>query len=461
MKTLYRQFISATLLILFFSIIVGFALANIIYYSISKDNIDTQNVKFAQEVANGIENMHDSKDSMDAYLSLIGNSGYQIFLIASDGEKYSFGEQFENFKISHEIVQSIMNGEIYHGMKYAPSSFLLLGHFSNSLENSVGVPVITKQNEYALFLRPDNKSIFSDIHVVLMSFVVAIAITSLLGVAIMTRKLIRPISSLTEATKAVKNENFNYRLNISRNDEIGQLAENFNLMQQQLAHNDELRKGFINDVSHDFQSPLMNIQGYSDLLQTDELKKEDRLQYAAIIQRESKRLSSLTKQLLILTSLDQASYSLQRKSVQLDEQLKEIIRKSQWRINERELELSYKLEPVSIQGDAELLMSVWENLLSNAIKYSEFGSVISITCRRVYDEVQITFKDTGIGIGKEHLPQIFGRFYRADTARKKDGTGLGLSIVKKVVELHGGQVNVTSIIGKGSTFEIKLPIKRS
>lgn len=461
MKTLYRQFISATVLILFCSIIVGFALANIIYFSVSKNNIDSQNVEFAQEVANGIENMHDSKDSMHAYLSLIGNSGYQIYLISSSGEKYPFGEEFQNLKIPPETVQSIMDGEIYHGMKYAPSSLLMMGHFSNSLENSVGVPVVTQQNQYALFLRPDNKSIFSDIHVVLMSFVVAIAIISLLGVAVMTRNLIRPISSLTEATKAVKNENFNYRLNISRNDEIGQLAENFNLMQQQLAHNDELRKGFINDVSHDFQSPLMNIQGYSDLLQTDELRKEDRLQYAAIIQRESKRLSNLTKQLLILTSLDQASYSLQRNSVRLDEQLKEIIRKSQWRINERELELSYKLEPVAIQGDAELLMSVWDNLLSNAIKYSELGSIISITCREVHGEIQIIFKDTGIGISNEQLAQIFVRFYRVDTARKKDGTGLGLSIVKKVVELHGGQVNVTSKVGKGSTFVIKLPIRRS
>ena len=461
MKTLYRQFISATLVILFCSILFGFVLANGIYFSITKDKIDAQNVKFALEVANGIEHMHESQESMHAYLSLIGNSGYQIYLISSSGEKYPFGEEFQNFELPPETVQATLNGDIYHGMKYTPSSLLLIGHFSNRLENSVGVPVHTKNNEYALFLRPDNKSIFSDIHVVFMSFVVAVAIVSLLGVAVMTRKLIRPITSLTEATKAVKNENFNYRLNISRNDEIGQLAENFNLMQLQLAHNDELRKVFINDVSHDFQSPLMNIQGYSDLLQTDELSKEERVEYAAIIQRESKRLSNLTKQLLILTSLDQASYSLQRNRVRLDEQLKEVIRKSQWRINEREVELSYKVEPVSIQGDAELLMSVWDNLLSNAIKYSEVGSIISITCREIHNEIQITFKDTGIGMNTEQLTQLFTRFYRVDTARKKDGTGLGLSIVKKVVELHGGHVNVISNLGKGSTFEIRLPIGKS
>ena len=168
----------------------------------------------------------------------------------------------------------------------------------------------------------------------------------------------------------------------------------------------------------------MNIQGYSDLLQTDELSKEERLQYAAIIQRESKRLSNLTKQLLILTSLDQATYSLQRNSVRLDEQLKEVIRKSQWRINERELELSYKVEPVSIQGDAELLMSVWDNLLSNAIKYSEVGSIISITCREIHDEIQITFKDTGIGINNEQLiatiyPLLSSRYSKKE---RRNGT---------------------------------------
>ena len=98
MKTLYRQFISATLVILFCSILFGFVLANGIYFSITKDKIDAQNVKFALEVANGIENMHESKESMHAYLSLIGNSGYQIYLISSSGEKYPFGEEFQNLK---------------------------------------------------------------------------------------------------------------------------------------------------------------------------------------------------------------------------------------------------------------------------------------------------------------------------------------------------------------------------
>ncbi len=146
-----------------------------------------------------------------------------------------------------------------------------MDHFSNELENTVGVPFKIEEQQYALFLRPNNKMLFSDIHMVLAGFVVAMAIVSLAGVILMARQLIRPITQLTEATKAVSNENFHYTLDISRNDEIGQLAESFNFMQTQLAHNDEARKAFISNVSHDFQSPLMNIQGYADLLQSETL----------------------------------------------------------------------------------------------------------------------------------------------------------------------------------------------
>ena len=208
----------------------------------------------------------------------------------------------------------------------------MMDHFSNELENTVGVPFKIEEQQYALFLRPNNKLLFSDIHMVLAGFVLAIAIVSLTGVILMARQLIRPITQLTEATKAVSNENFHYTLDISRNDEIGQLAESFNFMQTQLAHNDEARKAFISNVSHDFQSPLMNIQGYADLLQSETVSDQERLEYSAIIDRESKRLSNLTKQLLLLTSLDQATYPLKYKQVRIDEQIKEVIRKHRWRL---------------------------------------------------------------------------------------------------------------------------------
>lgn len=460
MKSLYRQFISAMLYILLLSVVIGFIIANIMYYTSSKEKIDQQNVKTAEEIVQVLEDFHGNEDAMAAYLSSIGQLGYQFMRIDPTGKQVTYGEQFTHNVLPEGTIDKVLNGEIYHGMQDFRDIFLMMGHFSNRLENSVGVPMSTATGDYALFMRPNNKMLFTDFHMILVGFIVAIAIISITGVALLARQLIRPISELTEATKAVKNENFKYRLTISRNDEIGQLAENFNLMQQQLAHNDEARKAFISDVSHDFQSPLMNIQGYSELLQNEETLGQEYQQYAGIIQRESKRLSNLTKQLLLLTSIDQASYTLKRNEVQVDAQLKEVIRIHQWRVTEGDLALSYKLNPIQIIGDAELLYNCWENLIGNAIKYAKPGGLISISSTLVDNFVEITISDTGIGIDSEHLEKIFDRFYRVDAARKKDGTGLGLSIVKKVVQLHNGTIKVNSKIDKGSSFTIRLPLNR-
>ncbi|WP_257215899.1 sensor histidine kinase [Fredinandcohnia onubensis] len=135
-------------------------------------------------------------------------------------------------------------------------------------------------------------------------------------------KWIQPITKLTEATKEITRENFHYPLTIDRNDEIGQLVESINTMQTQLQHNDEARKSFINNVSHDFQSPLMNIQGYTELLLSQNVNERDAKEYLQVIDHESKRLSNLTKQLLLLTSLDQKAYPMKISEVQLDEQIK-------------------------------------------------------------------------------------------------------------------------------------------
>ncbi|UJF27532.1 HAMP domain-containing sensor histidine kinase [Planococcus sp. 107-1] len=268
----------------------------------------------------------------------------------------------------------------------------------------------------------------------------------------------RPIVQLTEATKHIAQENYNYPLDIPRNDEIGQLSESFNLMQTQLKHNDLARKSFISNVSHDFQSPLMNIQGYADLLASPNLPESDRLAYTAIIDQEAKRLSSLTRQLLLLTSLDQGAYPMKQKAFPLDEQLKRVVQKYRWRLEEEDIDISYKLAPLSFFGDAELLENVWENLLTNAIKYNKPGGSIEITLQSFEQEVVVEFKDSGIGISEPAIGQLFDRFYRVDAARKKDGTGLGLSIVQQIVALHHGVVDVNSEVGVGSTFTIRFAL---
>ena len=335
--------------------------------------------------------------------------------------------------------------------------YLMMGHFSNDIRNTVGVPFMIEGEAFGLFLRPNNKLLFSDMHRILVWFVIAVAVFSIIGVVWFAKRLIRPITKLTEATKEITRENFNYALKIERNDEIGTLARSFDTMQKHLQHNDEARKAFINNVSHDFQSPLMNIRGYAELLQASKVTEQERIEYLHIINDESRRLSILTKQLLLLTSLDQKDYPMKFSEVRIDEQIKQTIRRHQWRLDEQDIEVSYKLPPVQMKADEELLSNVWENLLTNAIKYNTYNGRIWIGLTDNESGVTIFFKDTGMGLSQDAIAQIFDRFFRVDTARKKDGTGLGLSIVHQIVNLHGGDIAVESQIGLGTTFRIMLP----
>ncbi|MBS8263826.1 sensor histidine kinase [Mesobacillus boroniphilus] len=460
MKTLYRKFINATLLILGISIMIAFVLANWVYMTSTRERIDQQNVKIAEEVASSLEQMHSTTHlSFKAYLDSISKVGYQIYVLSENGEEFFFGEDFSKKNLPDEAMKVIDGKEVYHGMDNSHSPWMMMSHFSNELDNTVGVPFTIDDQDYGLYLRPNNKMLFSDVHVIFAWFFVAISIVSISGVIWFAKHLIQPITKLTEATREITRENFNFPLNIHRKDEIGQLAESFSIMQTQLQHNDEARKSFINNVSHDFQSPLMNIQGYAELLKTQELDEEHQ-EYVEIIDQESKRLSNLTKQLLLLTSLDQKSYPMKLSVTRIDTQIKETVRRHQWRLEEKEIEISYHLPPAPILADPELLMTVWDNLLTNAIKYNQTGGSIYIQINLSEQYTIITFKDTGIGMNEKQASKVFERFYRVDAARKKDGTGLGLSIVKHIIELHNGNIEVESEIQSGTTFTLKLPIEK-
>ncbi|MGD6842552.1 sensor histidine kinase [Bacillus infantis] len=457
MRTLYRKFVAAALSILAISIITGFFLANWVYTATTKQKIDSQNVEIAEEVVSSIEGMPGHQTALISYLESVGKLGYQVLVMNEEGEKQFFGEAFLKTELSGKARKVLDKKEIYHGMSDDSSQPFMMGHFSNDVRNTVGVPFTSDGQQFALFIRPNNKLLFSDIHMILAWFILAVSVVSIIGMIWFAKHLIQPITQLTEAIKELTRENFHYELSIKRRDEIGQLAQSFTTMQRQLQHNDEARKSFISNVSHDFQSPLMNIQGYAELLKSD-VNEAERVQYSEIINDESKRLSHLTKQLLVMTSLDQKAYPMKVSEVRADEQIKQAIRRYQWLIEEKEIEVSYNLEHCVFKYDAELMANVWDNLMTNAIKYSSPGDSMWIGLEKRETNLVITFKDTGAGMSQQEMDQIFDRFYRVDSARKKGGTGLGLSIVKQIIDLHNGNISVASKLGEGTVFTITLPV---
>lgn len=458
MKSLYVKFVVITIGIMILSGILAFLISNTYYQQKLKPSNDQKNTKIALEIAAFVE--EHANINFKEYLENLSTIGYQIYLVDTSGRESYYGAPFRDQTLSASTKEQVFHGDIYHGMLHFPKKTFVTGFFANELKNTIGVPVMHNGINYALFIRPDIKLLFNEMHILFGWLLALMIFLSIMMVVVSTKYLVKPISKLTVATKSLSTGNFNVELDIDRNDELGELSHSFLQMSRRLEQLDEMRKEFISNISHDIQSPLSNIKGYTNLLENESLSNKDKTHYISVINGEISRLSTLTKQLLLLASLDRDDDILKKRPFNVAQQMKELIRNYQWVVNEKGIMLGYSLPDTEMIGDPSLLNTVWDNLLTNAIKYNKANGSIEISIEEREESILVTFEDTGIGLNHKELERIFDRFYRADIARTRsvDGTGLGLSIVATIVKLHGGYIHVNSKENEGTTFVVELPI---
>lgn len=457
MRTLYIRIIVITMVIMIVSAVIAFVATNVYYHVVLKPENDEKVTSIAHDIVTVYGEEHN--DDAEHYLSNMAELGYSFYMIDEDGDYSQYGATFDHTSIDNRDVESVLNGTTYHGIAEYPWKLFITGFFSNELKNTVGVPVNVNGKDAALFVRADTQRQFGEMRVFLAVLLVLVLLVSFLLVLLSTRFIVRPVRALTEATKKVAGGNYHLQLPVRRRDEIGDLARHFSQMSESLEHVEEKRQEFVSNVSHEIQSPLTSIQGFSKTIRMEDMSRGERDYYLEIIEKESNRLSMLSKQLLTLSMLDKETEGPEMTAFQLSDQLKEVISTTRWQWQEKEQALDLALEDVTIRADQKLLHQVWMNLLTNAIRYTPVGGTISLQVTPEKTEVEVVISDTGVGINEHDIPHLFDRFYKVDKSRDRsvESSGLGLSIVKKIIELHQGTIMVESTIDEGTTFRVTLP----
>lgn len=360
----------------------------------------------------------------------------------------------------------------YGNKKYNPTPEQIMAMFkstNNELSfkhhNEViayGTKNMINGQEYYIYVQKDTSGQKSAIANSAILILGCVFLTGSIVFLVIADIIVKPLTRLTNAIKELSNGNYNVRVDNVGQDEISKLNQGFNQMARQLAKQDETRQKFISDISHEFQTPLTSIQGFANILKEEDLPKEQRVKYANIILYNSKRLSSLAKNMLQLTLLDREEIELELTNYSLVEQMNRVVSTQENQAMEKNIEIVFEMpkKEIFIEGDEQRLEQVWTNIISNAIKYTNEGGLITITMKKNSKDIEVSIEDTGIGMSKEVVSHIFERFYREDKARNVEGNGLGLAIVKSIVDLHHGKIDILSQVDVGTNFIVRLPIEK-
>lgn len=456
MKSLYVRIVFTFVMVAMASGVLGLILTSMYY----QNKQQSENKQIMLDITTNIRDQYEQNPEMDlnAYLTHIAALGFQIYRAGSDGEGQAYGSPFKHGKLTEQQIQSVQQGTAYLGMEEQGDRLQLFSYFKNSVLNTAGLPIQTPKGMEALFVRPDLQQQIGEVRIIAAILIGYTFLISLLLIVILSRLIVKPINALTKATKQMVAGVFDAGLQLSRKDEIGELARNFSVMTKAIKQLDQVRQDFVANVSHEFQTPLTSMQGLARAARDKETTEEQRDNYLTIIEKESRRLSGLSKQLLTLAVLDKDHTPLHKTSFRLDEQIREVLIALEWQWTEKGLQLELELPDTVIVADQQLLYEVWLNLITNSIKFSDPGQVIEITIT-YSDVIVIEIRDTGIGIAEEELSFIFDRFYKVNKAREhtSTGSGLGLSIVQKLVSLHQGSITIQSQPGAGTTVQVTMP----
>lgn len=295
-----------------------------------------------------------------------------------------------------------------------------------------------------------------------MPYTIRVLLISILsGAAIavgLSKIFVSPMMKLGDAMRKVAGGDFTVRLDCtSRIRDVREVYGSFNTMVKELGNTETLQTDFVSNVSHEFKTPINAIEGYASLLQDSQLTDEQKNAYIDKIIFNTRRLSDLVGNILLLSKVNNQTISLKASTFRLDEQVRQSILALESKWEKKEIEFDIDLDEIEYTGYENLLSHVWLNLIDNAVKFSPQNGQIRIRLKQLAGSVTFSIWDNGLPIPEADIGRIFNKFYQGDNSHASEGNGLGLALVRKIVAAEQGTINVTSSEDAGTEFVVALP----
>ncbi len=293
----------------------------------------------------------------------------------------------------------------------------------------------------------------------LLALGAAVIVVALLA-GVLARRLGSRLARLEAAAERVAAGDLTARVEDDGDDEVSHVADSFNEMAHQLEESAQRERDFLLNVGHDLRTPLTSISGYAETLADGTIGAEDLPRVASVLQRQSKRLSRLVEDLMLLSRLEAREFTLRTEPVDLGAHIGGVAEEFRSRAEEATVRFDIDVESTGpVEADPVRVSQVVSNLVENALRYAPEGGRVRVAVQSTPDEIGLDVSDNGPGIDAEDLPRVFERLFVAQRYRpvRPEGSGLGLSIVHELVTAMDGTVAVTSEPGRGTTVSVRWP----
>jgi signal transduction histidine kinase len=457
-RNIFRKLFITYLIIIFCS----FILFSSIFYALYHNELSQKHEELAKQQLGQYEHLirlaHVQGWSEETLISTLDHGIYHeklnVFTFDADGRLLYHTPTDAVPSVELDLVQRILEaGFVSQRYKLDGDRMLM---FASAISP---VDELMEERILLMLFEGVGKEVLHHAYMYLSAALITTVVTAL-GIYIVSKKITSPLREMSRVAQNYAKGNFEQKVEVKEDDEIGQLAAALNNMAAELADLERVRSEFVANVSHDLRSPLTSIHGFLGALLDGTIPEERQRHYILLMKNETTRLIKLVNDLLDMAQIEAGTIVIRPAPYNISEQIRKIIAKLEPEISKHHLELKLitNEEDLIVFADEDRLEQVLFNLIQNAIQHSPAGGHIDISLTGG-EKVFIAIADYGTGIRDEDLSKIWDRFYKGDKARsKKTGTGIGLSIVKYILSLHGVSIQVDSRWGEGTTFSFSLPL---